>query len=151
MQTITRHTHRYTLIHTQRVFPREIRERGYFGTLRHLNSLFPKQMQTVSTRKQLRVVFWSRLPLCVRFLGITATISVFSSYRKLLVTVLCLPAGWKGWVGARNAPSLAAEDSFPLSLDCKLATKESCGRRCVCHTEEKKASGVGGVHDSPAQ
>lgn len=52
--------------------------------------------------------------------------------------------GWKGWVGVCN-PSLAAADSFPLTLDCKSATKESCGCLCVCvcHRErerEKKAT-----------
>lgn len=53
-----------TVSHTQRVFPREIRERGYFRTLRRLNSLFPKEMQTLDQKTTLSCFLVETSSLC---------------------------------------------------------------------------------------
>lgn len=89
---------------TQRVFPREIREWGYFRTMCRLALPFSEQIQTVLQKTTLvRSCFLIETSsLCQIPEMLQPHNQCFSSYRKLLVTAMCLPAMWKGWLGPRS-------------------------------------------------
>lgn len=109
MRMVTRADGRYNDIRTltrRRVFPREIREWGYFSTMCCLASVRSKQIQNSLAENKCALelmsdggflsvsqYLWDAENLTIRALG---------SGRKLLVTAVRLPALWKGWPSAQN-------------------------------------------------
>lgn len=160
MCTVTRAGGRHNNTRTltqRRVFPREIREWGYFRTMRCLASLHSKQIQNSLAENKCALELMSDggfLSVSQYLWGAkNPTIRALGSGRKLLLTAMHAPSCHVEGLAQRSEPASLAPDLFPLTLDCKLATKESYGCLCVFVTQrgEKKASCVSGVHDNPAQ
>lgn len=95
--TVMRHSHRHrsSHSHTEGISKGNKREKGYFRTMCRLALLFSKQIQTVSS-----CFLIEASSLCQILEMLQPHNQCFSSYRKLLVTAMCLPAMWKGWLGA---------------------------------------------------
>lgn len=96
---------------------------------------------------------WWRLPLCVTiFVGRWKPHNPCVRQRQEALGNSHAPSCHVEGLAQRSEPASLAPDLFPLTLDCKLATKESYGCLCVFVTQrgEKKASCVSGVHDNPA-